>query len=86
MGHVAPQAPHHCHIRPASILDSMFFCLGCEHLQNIQFGTPTFEVLPKTQKKIEMKFCKKCQVRGRVRIHKNEKRGKNKIKYIGHKF
>jgi hypothetical protein len=26
-----------------------------------------------------MKFCKKCQVCGRVRIHKNEKRGKNKI-------
>jgi hypothetical protein len=25
-----------------------------------------------------MKFCKKCRVCGRVRIHKNEKRGKEK--------
>jgi hypothetical protein len=26
-----------------------------------------------------MKFCKKIRVCGRINIHKNEKRGKNKI-------
>jgi hypothetical protein len=26
-----------------------------------------------------MKFCKKCRVCGRVRIYKNEKRGKKKL-------
>jgi hypothetical protein len=47
---VAPQAPHHCHIRLAPIPDSVFFCLGWEHFQNIQFFTQSFEMLPKTQK------------------------------------